>query len=94
MKKLFIKKETEILVDRTKPHLKRITPDIALNIFDIIRDEFYHEYMDLYNEKGKRVTNQWIGKAIPIVYNLWHKNEHMRVTEEGHLIKSYTVFYQ
>lgn len=94
MKKLSIKKETENLVERTKSHLGAITPDIALNIFDIIRDNFSDEYNELCTEKSQRVTNQWIGKAIPLTYNLWHKNEHMRVTEKGHLIKSYTVFYQ
>ena len=94
MKPFSIKNETEDLVAKTESYLKEITPDVALDIFCIIKDEFYDEYKKLCREKSQRITNQWIGKAIPFVYNLKHNNEHVRVSEKGHLIKSYTVFYQ
>ena len=94
MKRFSIKKETESLVNKTKPHLTEFTPDVAKDIFLIIKDNFYDEYMELCKETKKEVVNQWIGKAISTVYSLRHNNEHKNITEDGHLIKSYTIFYQ
>lgn len=94
MKRFSIKKETESLVNKSKRHLTEITPHVAKDIFLIIRDKLYDEYMELCRETKKKTVNQWTGKAICAVFNLRHNNEHIRVTEEGHLIKTYTVFYQ
>jgi len=94
MKRFSIKKETQSLVSKTKSHMNEFTPHIARDVFLIIKDSFYDEYMELCRETKRRVVNQWIGKGIAAVFNLRHKNEHIRITNGDHLIKSYTVFYQ
>ena len=94
MKQFSIKNETEDLVKKARPHLTEITPHVAKDIFDIIRDNFKDEYLSLCEEKKRFVVNQWIGKAIMGVLHLRHNNERATITEDGHLIKSYTIFYQ
>ena len=93
MKRFSIKNETEALVNKAKPHIKEITPHIALNIFDIIQCKLLDEYENLCGVTKKAIVNQWIGKAIMVVFNLRHKCEHVTIRGGGHLIKSYTVFY-
>lgn len=94
MKNFSIKNETEDLVKKATPFLAEITPHVARDVFDIIRDKFRDEYLSLCEEKKKRVVNQWIGKAIMGVLHLRHNNERATITEDGHLIKSYTIFFQ
>jgi hypothetical protein len=94
MNQFSIKIETEDLVKKTVPVVQNFTPDIAKNVFEIIRDNFIDEYSSLCQATGKSVVNQWIGKAIMNVFDLKHKNEHITINEDSQLIKSYTKFYQ